>query len=479
MTPLDGELLRRYADEKSEEAFAELVRRHVDLVYSAALRQVNGDAHLAQDVAQTVFTELSRQARQLSGRPVLTGWLYTCAHFCAAKTVRTERRRHSRELKAQVMHELLDNRGAEPEWEKILPVLDRVVIELTEPDREAVLMRFFENRSLSEIGQKLGLSEDAARKRVERALEKLRVFLGRRGIATSASLAAALSSHAVQAAPTGLATAVAAGSALGATAGGTGAAVTALKFMTMSKIQIGVIGAVIAGSIAAPVIMQCRSQAQLREARAALQAQSEELAAQSAETERLSNQLAQAANARQVDASQETELLRLRGEVGTLRRQANDLAKLQADNERLRIAVAAARAAARPSADADRSAPSYIQKESWAFVGFADPESAFQSTVWAATTGDAKTFRAALSPNGENFKRAQETSDSDLAAENKNEMQKVTAYKILDKEPVSDNEVILTVYAQGENALARFRMQRFGDEWKNAGPIKGKGNEAH
>src|SRR5215831_13456133 len=124
MTP-DCELLRRYSDDKSEEAFAELVRRHVDLVYSAALRQVNGDAHLAQDVAQMVFTELSRKAGQLSRRTVLTGWLYTCAHFCAAKAVRTERRRHSREQEVQAMHELLDNRGPELDWEKVLPVLDR------------------------------------------------------------------------------------------------------------------------------------------------------------------------------------------------------------------------------------------------------------------------------------------------------------------------------------------------------------------
>lgn len=93
----DGELLRRYAEERSEEAFADLVRRHVDLVYSAALRQVNGDAHLAQDVAQMVFTELSRRAAPLSRRAVLTGWLFTRAHFCAAKPVRSERCRHSRE----------------------------------------------------------------------------------------------------------------------------------------------------------------------------------------------------------------------------------------------------------------------------------------------------------------------------------------------------------------------------------------------
>src|SRR5580765_3357926 len=155
VTGRDDELLRRYADDKSEDAFAELVRRHLDLVYSAALRQVNGDAHLAQDVAQMVFTELSRKAASLSHRPVLTGWLYTCAHFCAAKAVRTERRRHSREQESQAMQELLDNHGPEPDWEKVRPVLDQVMVELSEPDREAILMRYFEKRPLGEIGQRL------------------------------------------------------------------------------------------------------------------------------------------------------------------------------------------------------------------------------------------------------------------------------------------------------------------------------------
>src|SRR5262245_22133698 len=100
MTP-DSELLRQYSEKHSEEAFAELVRRHLDLVYSAALRQVNGDTHLAQDVAQTVFTDLARKARPLSRHPVLTGWLYTSSRFAAAKLVRTENRRRAREEKAE------------------------------------------------------------------------------------------------------------------------------------------------------------------------------------------------------------------------------------------------------------------------------------------------------------------------------------------------------------------------------------------
>ncbi len=418
-----------------------------------------------------VFTELSRQAGQLWRRPVLTGWLYTCAHFCATKVVRTERRRHLREQEVQAMHELLDNPGAEPDWEKVRPMLDSVMIELSEPDREAILMRYFENRQLGDIGKRLGLSEDAARKRVERGLEKLRAVLSLRGITTSAALGAALSAHAVHAAPAGLAAALAAGSVAG-TAAGAGTAVSLLKLMTMSKLQIGVVSALVAGGVAAPLIVQYRSQAALHDAQAALRARNDDLAAQIAETERLSNLLGQANDSRRLTSSQAAELLRLRGEVGSLRRQTNDLAIAQADNQRLR--AAATKSGITPATAADKMAHEYIQKEAWAFLGFADPESAFQSAVWAMSKGDAKTFLSALSPEGENFKRVEAKSESDLAAENKREMEKVTAYKILDKEPVSDNEVVLTVYAQGENALTRFKFQRLGDEWRIAGPIKGK-----
>src|SRR5664279_357678 len=136
MTP-DSELLARFARTNSEDAFAELVKRHVNLVYSAALRQVNGDAHLAQDVAQTVFADLARKAASLSRREVLTGWLYTSAHFAAAKIVRTETRRRDREEK--FMREPIHETAPEPDWEKIRPALDDAMHELKETDREAVL----------------------------------------------------------------------------------------------------------------------------------------------------------------------------------------------------------------------------------------------------------------------------------------------------------------------------------------------------
>src|SRR6266404_4729488 len=174
----DGALLRAYARSGSEDAFAELVQRHLALVYSTALRNVGGDVHLARDVSQTVFFDLARKAASLSNRPVLTGWLYTSTCFAAAKAVRAERRRQAREQEAQSMQEQMSSADQDPDWDSIRPVLDSIMSELRDPDREALLLRFFERRSLAELGDKLGLNENAARKRVERALQRLHDFAG-------------------------------------------------------------------------------------------------------------------------------------------------------------------------------------------------------------------------------------------------------------------------------------------------------------
>ncbi len=256
MTP-DSELLGRYARTRSEDAFAELVRRHVNLVYSAALRQVNGDAHLAQDVAQTVFADLARKADSLARRESLTGWLYTSTHFAAAKIARTEDRRRQREDK--FMRELISETAPEADWEKIRPALDNVMHELKETDREAILLRYFENRQFAEVGARLGLSENAARMRVERALEKLHAIFAERGIATTAALASVISANAVQLAPANLAATLATTSFAAA---GTGT-FTLLKIMTATQFKFSIGALVISGAITAFVI-QHQAQDKLR-----------------------------------------------------------------------------------------------------------------------------------------------------------------------------------------------------------------------
>ncbi|MEO6567660.1 MAG: sigma-70 family RNA polymerase sigma factor [Opitutaceae bacterium] len=245
MTTLeDSELLRRYAADRSEAAFGELVRRHLSPVYAFALRQVGGDAHLAQDVAQMVFTALARKASSLTGRQTLGGWLYRTTHFAARDVVRTERRRRTREQEAQIMHESAHSADETVDWEKLHPVLDQTMNELSEEDRDAVWLRFFEGRTFAEVGARLRLTENAARMRVERALDKLHGLLARRGVtSTAAALGFALGSQATIAAPAGLAASVT-GTALAVATGAGGTVMTFLNFMSATKMGSGVATAI-------------------------------------------------------------------------------------------------------------------------------------------------------------------------------------------------------------------------------------------
>jgi RNA polymerase sigma factor (sigma-70 family) len=328
----DCDLLRRYAETNSEEAFAELVRRHLDLVYSAALRQVNGDAHLAQDVTQSVFTDLARKAESLSRRLVLTGWLYTSAHFAAAKAVRAERRRRAHEQEAQTMRELHDP-TPDLDWSKLRPVLDEAMHQLKEADREAILLRYFEQRQLAEIGARLGVSENTARMRVERALDKLRAHLARRGISTSASvLSAAISVSAVQSAPAGLAATLTSASLAGAAAE-TGISATLMKLMATTKLKAGIMSAFVIAGVMTSLVIDRQARAGLREQEESWRQQAHQRAQLAADNERLSNLAAQingsAANG-QLD-----ELLKLRAEAERLRSQTKKLDALREGNGRL------------------------------------------------------------------------------------------------------------------------------------------------
>ena len=296
----DTELLRRYAEEGAEDAFAELVQRQVHLVYSAALRQVNGDPHLAADATQLVFTDLARKARALARHQVLAGWLFTSTRFAARNLVRAERRRRVREQEAFNM-ESLDKENAKPEldWERVRPVLDAVLNELGRADREAVLLRFFEGRDYAGVGAKLNLSANTARMRVERALHKLRERLERRGVAsTSAALAAALAGQAVAAAPAGLAATVS-GVALAGTA--TASGMLAAVFMSVTKLQVGAAAALVVAG-AGGFWMQAVGLAGARAEIAALQQQRLVAAQLMADNARLAQSAAEVADLRLDDA---------------------------------------------------------------------------------------------------------------------------------------------------------------------------------
>jgi RNA polymerase sigma factor (sigma-70 family) len=248
----DSELLRKYAHSRSDEAFAELVRRHVDLVYSAALRQTEGDAALAQELTQLVFFELSRKARDLLRHPTLAGWLYTCVRWTAANKRRAQQSRQRRQIEYHTMSQLLSSESPESAWQHLRPILDDALHELGEKDRTAIVLRFFEDLSLQRVGLELGLSENAARMRVERALRKLRDRLSKRGItSTSSALAAAIILGAIVTAPAGLAASISTSAiALGASTGPTASGMKTLKAaLGLKKLLLLGAGAFVFGTV--------------------------------------------------------------------------------------------------------------------------------------------------------------------------------------------------------------------------------------
>ncbi|HXJ58620.1 MAG TPA: TIGR03435 family protein [Verrucomicrobiae bacterium] len=202
LSSTDIDLVREYASSGSEEAFTALVSRHINLVYSVALRAVR-NPHQAEEICQAVFIILARKAGRLPQGTVLSGWLYEATRLTAANYLRGEIRRSQREQEAP-LESLLEQ--PEPDaWTQVAPLLDLAMADLNETDRNAVVLRFFETKSFHEVGASLGTSEDAAKMRVNRAVGKLRSFFTRRGVTLSAAaLCGAISAHSVQAAPVGL-----------------------------------------------------------------------------------------------------------------------------------------------------------------------------------------------------------------------------------------------------------------------------------
>src|SRR5881394_633331 len=197
-------LLAEYVENGCEQAFRELVTRYLDLVYSSAVRLMDGDTHRAEDVAQTVFADLASLARNLSKDVLLGGWLHRRTCHVAATILRGERRRRFREQEAAQITAMYDS--SPTNLAQVAPILDEAINQLGAEDRTAILLRFFEQNDFRAIGVALGSNEDAAQKRVSRALEKLHTVLKRRGISLSAAaLGTALAAEAVTAAPVGLA----------------------------------------------------------------------------------------------------------------------------------------------------------------------------------------------------------------------------------------------------------------------------------
>ena len=247
----DIALLRQFAADRSEAAFQQLVSRHAAFVHSAALRQVR-DPQLSAEITQAVFLILAQKAPRISDKTILTGWLFKTTRFVALAQVRAEARRRQHEQETQMHSQLqTDSPTGSPDqaWAELSPLLDDALAQLGETDRQAVLLRFFENKSLAEVGHKLGAGEDTARKRVSRALEKLRKFFAKHRVYYStAIIAGAISANSVQAAPPGLAATIPAMAVKGSAISVSTLTLMkkALELMTIAKLKAAALIAVAA-----------------------------------------------------------------------------------------------------------------------------------------------------------------------------------------------------------------------------------------
>jgi RNA polymerase sigma factor (sigma-70 family) len=318
----DTTLVREFAATRSEPAFATLVERHIGLVHSAALRQA-GDSHLAGEITQAVFIILARKAASLGPKTVLAAWLYRATRYAAADALKSRRRRAAREQEAYMQSTL--NQPDNDAWAQLAPLLDDAMAELGETDRTALVLRYFENKTAREIAVALRMEENAAQKRVARALEKLRARFVKRGVTLTAMvIAGAVAVNSVQAAPVGLVVSVKAASLAAATIGTS----SIFQFMKMSKFKLG-FNAIVVAVVTTAFVIQHQAHVKLRAENESLRQQIAQL---QADNQTLSDQLAAAGKAKLLSEAEFLELLRLRGEVGRLRHQQNNLPAIAESN---------------------------------------------------------------------------------------------------------------------------------------------------
>lgn len=338
--PEDSELLWRFVA-GSERAFTELVQRHVNLVYACALRRVSGDAQAAEDVTQAVFLRCAQKAAALQHHPALAGWLHRATRYVAIDVLRGQRRRLRAEEALAMQSESVSAAERDAVWTEIRPVIDAVLDRLPERDRNAIVWRFFEGLSLASVGARLQVSEDAARMRIDRALDRVRRALARRGVqSTRALLGAALVESATVTAPAGLAATI----SVGSVNAGSASAAALGTLLLMNKAQGLVVGAVLAAGVMGAWV----------ESRAVAGA-----TAQLAAARPTTRSVAAAAPVpAAADGSAGAELARLRARIAELK--------------------------SRPAGVVEAD---MIPRSEWRYVGYATPQAALETFLWASTTG--------------------------------------------------------------------------------------------
>ena len=384
----DLDLLQAYTRKNSEESFAALVNRHLNLVYSAALRQVRSP-QLAEEVAQSVFTDLARNAGKLKPDTILTAWLYQVTRRTAIDVVRKESRRQLRE---QIATEMNTMNATADDWTHIEPLLDEAMHALDETDRAAVLLRYFENKSFRKVGATLGTTDDAAQKRVSRAVERLREFFTKRGVTVGASgLVVVISANAVQAAPVGLAVTISAAAVLAGTTTATTTIATTTKAIAMTTLQKTLIATTLA-VVAGTGIYEAHQASSLRSQNKLLQKEQTPLTEQIRQLQRerddATNRAASLLAEGEQSKSNENELLKLRGEVTRLTGVSGELAKLEKENDDLKSEVSSLEGRWFNVTNSPQFSMPYLKRDRWTIQGNGDPLEIFISAAAAARDGD-------------------------------------------------------------------------------------------
>ncbi|MGH7975714.1 MAG: RNA polymerase sigma factor [Limisphaerales bacterium] len=376
----DLDLLRQFARENSQDAFGEIVRRHLNLVYSAALRQVRSP-QLAEEIAQSVFSDLARNANKLKSETILMAWLYSVTRRTAIDVIRKESRRQLRE---QIAVEMQNMNATANDWTQIEPLLDDAMAALDETDRAAILLRCFENKNLREVGESLKISDDAAQKRVSRAVEKLREFFSKQKIAIGAGgLAVLISANAVQSAPIGLAATISAAALLAGTAVSTSTVIAATKIIAMTTIQKTIIGAAFAAAVGTGIIEAHQNSKLQNQIQTLQQQQTEQIQELQRKHDDATNQLADllAENAQLKSNSNEMELLRLRAKATRLDELANE-------NNNLKMKISELEGRWFNVTNSPQYSMQYFPRGKWNINGNGNPTEILLAAATAATDGD-------------------------------------------------------------------------------------------
>ncbi len=488
----DRQLLARYVAEASDEAFRELVRRHMGLVYSAALRQVR-DPQLAQDVTQVVFANLARKARSIPAGTILAGWLHRDTRYTALDFLRAEARRSRREQQAAAMNAL--NSESTPDWEQIHPLLDEALDQLGPEDRDALLLRYFEERDYAAVGEALGASGEAARKRVDRALDRLREHLAKRGITTTAAaLGTALSTHAIEAVPASFASALAATSAAVAAKAAAPAAaswLTNLTLMTNTKLVVGSV--LVAAALTTPLLVQQKAIANARAEQTTLLARQREPSAQNPSTGQPTAQVAGADSAQRDRADLERlrrETALLRGRVAELNAQAQQLAQTRRDSSPKSAGIGtsspeiirrASRGSFSNSAESGTAAPigQTFRITEARDAGQATPAAMMQTWVWAMAHGDTNRLVELMAfvrgSDTETMRRVWKTLEvmsKEFAEKGSDRVQaesQASEFRLLEELPVEGNDRWITLETVAKNGYAnrqRSRVTKMDTGWR-------------